>query len=114
MQYNDDKATPQHDKVDNQMCGTCPEGLTVQGLVLIDQTDCCDLGVGDQHTAYRGGEQNYGETEAVDVVDGDVLTGELEQRGVVTIRVRYECPAAVQAKGQTQQNGNQEESCTPG
>lgn len=71
------------------------KGFGVQGLALAGQADSCDLGVGEEHAGYGGCEQHHGKREAVDVVDENALTGELEQRGVVTERICDQSPASV-------------------
>ena len=114
MQRNDNHTTGNHDQVHNQMSAAGLQGFTVQRLVLTGQTDDCNLCVSENHGAYRRGEQDDSEREAVHIINKHTVTGEFKQRGIVTVRIHDHRPASVQPYGQTEKNPDQNKGHSPG
>ena len=114
MHSNDSESTDQHDQIHSQMSAAGLQGFTVQRLVLTGQTDDCNLCVSENHGAYRRGEQDDSEREAVHIINKHTVTGEFKQRGIVTERVCDHRPASVQPYGQTEKNPDQNKGHSPG
>lgn len=107
MQGNDGHPAENHYHKHNQVGGAGLHCLPVHWLVLADQTDHGDLGVGENYAADGDYFEHDGVSEAVHVIDKHTVTWEFKQGGVVTVRVLYHHPAAVQPDGQTQQDRHQ-------
>ena len=95
------------------MAGARLQGSVVQLLVFLDPADEGDSDVGDGDAPHGAAEQQHGEEEPVDVVDGHVLARKLEQRRVVTISVLYQRPTTRQPHRQTHQDGHQHQGHPP-
>ncbi len=104
----------QHDQVHSQVGGTGLQRPVIQHLALTTQTDHCDPQVGERDAAEGGAQNDHGAAKAVDVVDKKILTGELEQGGVIAEWVDYNLPAARQADGETQEDCDRDEGHQPG
>lgn len=94
MEDDDDDPRHKHDDVHSQVGCTGLQRFAVQSLVFTEHTHCSDLQVGKSDTGDGGAQQNHRVAKAVDVIDEDALTGQLEQGGVVAEWVEYDPPAA--------------------
>ncbi len=114
MEDDDDAAWEEQDDVHGQVGGAGLQCFAVQSLVLTTQTHHGDLQIGEHYAAKGAGHHDYGSAKAIDVVDENTFTRQLEQGGIVTEWVDYQAPAAWQADAEAHEDYNQKESCPPG
>lgn len=89
MQDHNDEARRQEDDVDSQVGGAGLQRPAIQHLVLTAYTNRNNFHVGESNAADGGAQQDHRVAEAVDVINEDAFTGQLEQGGVVAERVEY-------------------------
>lgn len=113
MQYDCQEPRPEHNEIQNKVAGAGLKCSVIQLFAFLYPANDSYSEIGHSDASHRATEQHNGEEEPIDIIDGRVLTGELEQRRVVTVSVLYHRPAAGQPHREPYQNRHQHQRHRP-